>query len=128
MTGLRLPEYTVPCIFADGDQARAVGRRSARRSPRTAQRARRELGFDLHRVQEGLLPRDGKAMTSIGAGVVEIRVRVGGAFRMIYVAKFAEAVYVLHVFQKKTQRTSKLDIAVTRSRLAVVQRSRKAGE
>jgi len=91
------------------------------------QRARRELGFDLRRVQEGLPPRDGKAMTSIGAGAVEIRVRVGGAFRMIYVAKFAEAVYVLHVFQKKTQKTSKLDIAVTRSRLAVVQRSRKAG-
>ena len=51
--------------------------------------------------------------------------RIGSAFRMIYIAKFAEGVYVLHVFQKKTQRTSKLDITVARSRLAVVQRSRK---
>jgi len=66
-------------------------------------------------------------MPSIGTGVVEIRVRIGGAFRMIYVAKFAEGVYVLHVFQKKTQKTSQLDITVARSRLAVVQRTRKEG-
>ena len=90
--------------------------------------ARRELGFDLRRVQEGLLPRDWKALPSVGSGVLEIRVRMGGAFRMIYVAKFSDHVYVLHVFQKKTQQTSKLDVDVARSRFAAVQRERRKGE
>lgn len=49
--------------------------------------ARRELGFDLRRVQLGEMPRDWKPMNSVGSGVVEIRVRVGGAFRLLYVAK-----------------------------------------
>ena len=73
---------------------------------------RRELGFDLRRVQQGKLPRDWKALKAVGPGVMEIRIRLDGAFRMRYVAKFAEAVYVLHVFLKKTQRTSELDLAV----------------
>ena len=90
--------------------------------------ARRELGFDLRRVQEGLLPRDWKAMPSVGTGVMEVRVRIGGAFRMIYIAKFDEGVYVLHVFQKKTRQTAKLDISVARTRLAVVQRARRKGD
>ena len=55
-------------------------------------------------------------MPSIGAGVNELRVRVGGAFRVVYVARFAEAVYVLHAFQKKSQRVARLDIALARSR------------
>ncbi len=85
---------------------------------------RRELGFDLRRVQQGKLPRDWKALKAVGPGVMEIRIRLDGAFRMMYVAKFAEAVYVLHVFQKKTQRTSELDLAVARRRLALVRRTR----
>jgi phage-related protein len=85
---------------------------------------RHELGVDLRRVQQGLLPRDWKTMTTVGAGVMEIRVRVEGAFRLMYVAKYAEAVYVLHVFQKKTQKTSDLDIAIARRRLATVRRTR----
>lgn len=87
--------------------------------------ARRELGFDLRRVQDGAMPRDWKPVTSVGAGVVEIRIRLGGAFRLMYVAKFAEAVYVLHVFEKKSRKTSNLDLTVARSRLAVVQRARR---
>lgn len=87
--------------------------------------ARRELGFDLRRVQSGLMPRDWKPMTAVGAGVTEIRVRVGGAYRVMYVAKFAEGIYVLHVFQKKHQKTSALDLEVTRSRLAAVRRARR---
>jgi phage-related protein len=85
---------------------------------------RRELGFDLRRVQQRKLPRDWKAMTMVGSGVIEIRVRYDGAFRLMYIAKFAEAVYVLHVFQKKTQKTSELDLAVARRRLALVRRTR----
>lgn len=81
---------------------------------------RRELGFDLRRVQQGQLPRDWKPIKTVGPGVIEIRIRLDGAFRLMYVAKFAEAIYVLHVFQKKTQRTSALDLAVARRRLALV--------
>ena len=55
-------------------------------------------------------------MSTVGAGVSELRVRVGGAFRLLYVAKFPEAVYVLHVFQKKSQRTARLDIELGRAR------------
>ncbi len=55
---------------------------------------------------------------------MEIRVRLDGAFRLMYVAKFAEAIYVLHVFQKKTPRTSALDLAVARRRLALVRHTR----
>jgi phage-related protein len=56
-------------------------------------------------------------MPSVGLGVSELRVRAGGAFRVMYVAKFAEAVYVLHAFQKKSRKTARLDIEVARRRL-----------
>jgi phage-related protein len=57
------------------------------------------------------------SLPTIGAGVREIRIRdVAGAFRVIYVAKFADAVYVLHCFQKKTQKTSKTDLDMAESR------------
>ena len=83
------------------------------------------LGTDLRRVQSGLHPRDWKPMASVGAGAVEIRVRVAGAYRLLYVAKFAEGIYVLHVFQKKSQKTSGLDLEIARTRLAAVRRTRK---
>ena len=86
---------------------------------------RRELGIDLRRVQQGDMPRDWKTMTSVGGGVVEIRVRVAGAYRLLYIAKFAEGIYVLHVFQKKSQKTSGIDLDVARTRLATVRRSRR---
>ncbi|MEX2180718.1 MAG: type II toxin-antitoxin system RelE/ParE family toxin [Gemmatimonadaceae bacterium] len=89
--------------------------------------AQRQLGFDLRLVQLGHVPRDWKPMPSIGPGVAEIRVRAGGAFRLVYVAKFAEAVYVLHVFQKKSQKTSPLDLALARARFAAVRRARQEG-
>lgn len=78
--------------------------------------AMREAGYQLERVQSGREPTDWKPMPSIGAGVKELRVHVGGAFRVVYVAKFAEAVYVLHAFQKKSERTARLDIELARSR------------
>lgn len=58
-------------------------------------------------------------MASVGQGVKEVRIRdAAGAFRVIYVAKFVDAVYVLHCFQKKTEKTSKpdLDLAAKRYR------------
>jgi phage-related protein len=80
--------------------------------------ARREVGYQLDRVQRGLDPDDWRAMPSIGAGVREIRMRErAGAFRVIYVATFADAVYVLHAFQKKTRQTAKRDVDLAASRL-----------
>ena len=81
----------------------------------------------LREVQLGGRPRDWKPVATVGPGVIEMRVRVGGAFRLVYIAKFAEAVYVLHVFQKKSQKTSPLDLAVARARLAAVRRARRGG-
>ena len=89
--------------------------------------AQRQLGFDLRLVQLGKMPRDWKPMSSIGPGVAEIRVRADGAFRLVYVAKFAEAVYVLHVFQKKSQKTAPLDLALARARFAALLRARQEG-
>ncbi|MFZ0845521.1 MAG: type II toxin-antitoxin system RelE/ParE family toxin [Pseudolabrys sp.] len=81
-------------------------------------RARRNAGFQLDRVQRGLDPDDWKPMAAIGPGVREIRVRdATGVYRVVYVASFAEAVYVLHAFQKKTQRTSARDLSIAQLRL-----------
>ena len=78
--------------------------------------ARRQAGFELDAVQRGLEPSDWKPMTSVGMGVKEIRIHVLGEWRVIYVARLADAVYVLHAFQKKTQRTRREDIELARRR------------
>ena len=88
--------------------------------------ARQRLGFELREVQQGRMPSDWKPMSSVGAGVVEIKVEVAKrAFRLMYVAKFAEGIYVLHTFEKKSRKTSALDLAVTRARYALVRRQRR---
>lgn len=85
--------------------------------------ARREAGYQIDRVQKGEDPHDWKPMNAIGAGVREIRIRdEGGAFRVIYVAKFASALYVLHCFQKKTQKTSKADLDLATKRFRDLQK------
>ena len=61
-------------------------------------------------------------MSTVGAGVNEIGVRAGGQFRVLYVAKFAEAVYVLHAFAKKTSKTAPRDIEIGRRRYAMIRR------
>jgi phage-related protein len=78
--------------------------------------AKHDAGYQLELVQWGSNPKDWKPMPSIGMGVNEIRVRAGGAFRVVYVAKFPEAVYVLHAFEKKSHKTPQGDIALARSR------------
>ena len=55
-------------------------------------------------------------METVGAGVREIRIHAETGYRVLYVAKFSEAVYVLHGFDKKTQRTPKTDIDLARKR------------
>ena len=87
--------------------------------------ARSRTGFELWEVQQGNEPSDWKPMPSIGIGVNEIRVREGGAFRLIYVAKFSEAVYVLHAFQKKTRKTLQTDIELARTRYRAMLKDRK---
>jgi len=89
--------------------------------------ARQVAGFQLWRVQRGLEPNDWKPMPAVGLGVREIRVHTALEHRVLYVAKFDEAVYVLHAFQKRSQRTPKRDVALARERLVeILKRRRKA--
>ena len=76
--------------------------------------ARLQAGYQLRRVQQGLLPTDWKPMASVGPGVAEIRLHEPHEHRVIYVAKFGEAVYVLHAFEKKTQKTEKRDVEIAK--------------
>jgi phage-related protein len=80
--------------------------------------AKRAAGYQLGRVQQGLMPDDWKPMTTVGAGVYEIRIHTGLEHRVFYVAKYEEAVYVIHAFEKRTARTREADIALARVRLA----------
>lgn len=87
--------------------------------------ARGHVGFELWEVQRGKAPSDWKPMPSIGLGVNEIRIRTENAYRLIYVARFPEAVYVLHAFEKKSRKTSRSDVALARSRFKTLVRERR---
>ena len=78
--------------------------------------ARRQAGFELYAVQRALEPTDWKAMTAVGSGVREIRIHVLGEWRVLYVAKFDDVVFVLHAFQKKSRKTRHEDIELARQR------------
>jgi phage-related protein len=85
--------------------------------------ARRDVGFQMDRLQRGLDPDDWKPMKSVGPGVREIRVRdASGAYRVIYIAMHKTAVYVLHAFQKKTQATTKRDLELATMRFKELMR------
>lgn len=89
--------------------------------------ARQEVGYQLDKVQQGLEPDDWKPFPTVGQGVKEIRVRdADGIYRAMYVAKFEDAVYVLHCFQKKTQATSKPDVELARKRFKSLIQEKKA--
>ncbi len=79
-------------------------------------KARHEAGVQIMKVQMGGEPDDWKSMQDIGPGVREIRIHSRGQYRVIYVAKFAGTVHVLHAFQKKAQKTLKKDIALAKKR------------
>ncbi len=98
-------------------------RDDVRRFPRDA---RRKAGLELRAVQRGQEPTNFKPIPSVGAGVYEIRIHAQGAYRVFYVAKFEEAIYVLHAFQKKTQKTAKRDIEIGRQRYRTAQQARQA--
>ena len=87
--------------------------------------ARHDAGYQLDQVQRGHQPSDFKPMPAVGKGVEELRVwDDSGTYRVIYVARLQDAVYVLHAFQKKTKTTSKQDIEVAKSRYAELMRGR----
>lgn len=83
--------------------------------------ARRDTGYQLSQVQLGFDPTDWRSMSSIGTGVREIRIHKDGEFRVIYISRFHDVVYVLHAFQKKSQKTLKKDIDLAKARLKLIQ-------
>jgi phage-related protein len=89
--------------------------------------AKRNAGYQLRKVQRGAQPDDFKFMSDVGAGVTEIVVDTSdGWFRVMYVAKFEEAVYVLHSFQKKTNKTAQGDKDIAKRRYGAVLKERKS--
>jgi phage-related protein len=78
--------------------------------------ARRIAGFELRAIQDGFEPRDWKPIQAVGAGAKEIRIRILGEWRVMYVAKLSDAIYVWHAFQKKALKTSQRDIDLARTR------------
>ena len=88
--------------------------------------ARKEIGYQLYRIQKGLEASDWKPMATLGKGVREIRIHTGEEFRVIYIARFEDAIYILHAFQKKSRSTHKRDLALAGSRLKRLIQSRKA--
>lgn len=77
---------------------------------------RRDIGHALNLLQEGLQPPDWRPMPSVGQGVVELRLHQTTEYRIIYVAKYHEAIYVLHAFEKKTRKTPAVAIALAQRR------------
>lgn len=86
--------------------------------------AKQDAGYQLHRVQNGLEPEDWKPFKTVGSGVKEIRISDdGNTYRVMYIAKFEERIYVLHSFQKKTQKTRQKDIDIAKVRYKAIVKS-----
>lgn len=77
---------------------------------------KQEIGYNLDNIQRGLDPYDWKPISSVGDGVKEIRIHEENEYRVLYVAKFEESIYVLHAFIKKTQQILKRDIELAKQR------------
>ena len=87
---------------------------------------RHDVGYQLERVQRGEQPQDFKPMPTVGKGVEELRVwDEAGTYRVIYIARLEDAIYVLHAFQKKTRATSKPDVDLARTRYTELMRSQR---
>lgn len=92
---------------------------------RLPENVRERLLLEVERLRDGLDPLHWKPMTTVGPGVREVRIKVGQQYRLLYVASFPEAVYVLHVFEKKTQRTASRDLDLAKARFRVLLHSRR---
>lgn len=77
---------------------------------------RAKAGHDLWLVQAGEMPRDWRPMPDVGPGVIELRIHTGTDHRVFYVAKFNEAIYVLHAFEKRSQQTASPNVELGRRR------------
>lgn len=86
---------------------------------------RSDAGYQLDLVQRGETPGDFKPMPDVGAGVMEIRLHGDSESRVFYVARFEEAVYVLHSFVKKTRATRKADIDLGKTRYTAMLEARR---
>ena len=82
-----------------------------------AKPVRQQAGYELELVQHDMEPSDWKPMTAVGPGVNEIRIHIEAEYRMLYVARLRQTIYVLHVFRKKSRKTAKADIELAKSRL-----------
>ncbi len=82
--------------------------------------ARQEAGYQLSQVQFGFEPTDWKPMTNIASGVREIRIHKNGEYRVMYITRLYDAVYVIHAFQKKSAKTPKKEIAIAQARLKLI--------
>ena len=87
---------------------------------------RRDAGFQIDRLQRGLQPDDFKPMPSVGKGVEELRIWSDTeTYRVIYIARLADAVYVLHAFQKTSEKTPQKEIDIAGKRLRELLKDRK---
>lgn len=104
---------------------RVIFIRGSRQSIRDFPHEARQLaGAELWQVQIGKYPSDWKPLPTVGPGTMEIRIHAPNEFRVIYIAKFFEAVYVLHAFEKKTPKTTTRDLRLARAAYAEIQRQR----
>ena len=101
-----------------------ASRKDVRAFPRDA---RRLTGVQLRRVQQGLEPLDWKPMPTVGPGAREIRIHTVLEHRVLYVARFAEAVYVLHAFEKRSRKTATHDVELARQRFRILVGQRRTG-
>ena len=90
--------------------------------------ARREAGHQIDQIQKGLEPDDWKSMPEVGSGVKEIRIHVDNEYRILYISKLPEAIYILHAFVKKTEKTEKKDINLASKRLKELLKGRKTND
>ena len=82
--------------------------------------AKREIGYNLDKIQRGETPADWKPMVGFEGGVKEIRIHLENEYRVIYIAKYPEAIYVLHAFIKKTEKTSQRELKIIQSRFSLL--------
>ena len=88
--------------------------------------ARKEAGYQIYRIQMGLDPKDWKPMPGVGPGVREIRIHVENEYRILYVAGFEDALFILHAFVKKTQKTSRRDLELAKERFGLIMKERQS--
>ena len=88
--------------------------------------ARKEAGYQIYRIQMGMDAKDWKPMLGVGPGVQEIRIHVENEYRILYIAGFGDALFILHAFVKKTQKTSRRDLELAKERFGLILKERRS--